>query len=225
MMNYKDRYNVACNLIDKGYLIHSTDASFDNFDKGFIKGGSRAREGYGFYFSDMPYKCIDYGDNLIIIKKNDFNFLELSDEIDLGWFSDEDIRYNIAKLEYMLDGCRSNREYDMYSSEIEKLEDELRNYDSDLLMYVKEAIKQGARNYGQLEYYMNDPQVNVPKLIKVYLNKGYDGGHYDGIYTVFNFDKLNEKFIRYEAMSEGEMLIKHVVNETVREYLRHNLVK
>lgn len=224
-MNYKDRYNVACDLIEKGYLIHSTDASFDKFDKDFIKGGSRAKEGYGFYFSDMPYKCIDYGDNLIIIKKSDFNFLELGDEIDPRLFSDENIRCDIARLEHMLDSCRSNREYDMYSSEIEKLEDELRNYDSDLLMYVKDAMNQGARNYGQLEYYMNNPQINIPKLIDVYLRNGYDGGHYDGIYTVFNFDKLNDKFIRYDAMSESEILIKHIVKETVRDYLRYNLVK
>lgn len=225
-MGYNERYNVACDLIDKGYLVHSTDANFDKFDEDFIKGGFRAREGYGFYFSDMPYKCVDYGKNLIVIKKDDFNFLELGDEIDLGLFSDEDIRRDIAKLECLLDGCRSNREYDMYSSEIERLEGELSNYDTDLLMSVRDAINNGARNYGQLEYYMNNPQVNVPKLIKVYLRNGYDGGHYDGIYTVFNFRKLNEKFTKYETVSEGiEMGIRRIVRETVREYLRYNLVK
>jgi hypothetical protein len=73
-MEYNDKYNLAVNLIQKGYLIHCTNEQFTHFDAKHIKGGGRAKEGYGFYFSDMPYKPIGYGENFKVIKKSDFNF-------------------------------------------------------------------------------------------------------------------------------------------------------
>ena len=58
-MRYDEKYKVAVDLIDKGYLVHCTDNEFDRFDSRFIKGGSRAREGYGFYFTDGNYVQLD----------------------------------------------------------------------------------------------------------------------------------------------------------------------
>lgn len=224
-MEHKDKYNVASELIEKGYLIHCTDAVFSQFDEKFIKGGFRAREGYGFYFSDMPYKSIEYGNEMILIKKDDFNFLNLEDKINMDWFSNDAIKYEIARLEYLLDNCRNSREYDLYTTAIDSMKEKIGEFDEDLWLYVREAVKEGAENYGQLEYYINNPQVNVPKLIKVYLNNGYDGGYYDGIYTVFNVNKLNEKFIKYNVMSESAIMLKYIIKETIDDYLRHNLLK
>lgn len=36
----------------------------------------------------------------------------------------------------------------------------------------------------------------IPKIIKIYIDNGYDGYVTDGIYTVFNFDKLNKYLIK-----------------------------
>ena len=73
-MTEGEKYDIAVKLIGNGYLIHCTNAVFNEFDKSYIQGGSRAHEGYGFYFTDMPYKAISYGEIFKIIKKDDFNF-------------------------------------------------------------------------------------------------------------------------------------------------------
>lgn len=223
-MEYQKKYEVAVELIKKGYLIHCTNEDFDKFDEKHIKGGFRAREGYGFYFSDMPYKSIEYGNNMLLIKKDDFKFLDLSDRIDTSWFSNDGIRDEIARLELQLDNCRNSREYDLYSKAIDELKSKSEGYDEELWLYVRDAMKQGAKNYGQLEYNILNPQVNVPKLIRVYLSKGYDGGYYDGIYTVFNIPKLNRKFVKYnanESKKKGVSLskeeLRRIIRETVRE--------
>ena len=171
----------------------------------------------------MPYKGIDYGDKFLLIKKDEFNFLNLTDDIDMSLFDGSDVNAKIAYFEDLLMNVRSNREYDMYSDEIERLKSE-NPCDDRFLMCVREAVYNGAANYGQLEYMISNPQYNVPKLISVYLKNGYDGGYYDGIYTVFNFDKLNEKFIKYDV-GMNEQFIKRIVCETIREYLKDNLVE
>ena len=78
-MTEDEKYDIAVKLIGNGYLIHCTNAVFNEFDKAYIKGGSRAHEGYGFYFTDLPYKAISYGEIFKIIRKDDFNFLNTLD--------------------------------------------------------------------------------------------------------------------------------------------------
>ena len=111
-MDYSEKYKLACDLIKQGYLIHCTDNDFDNFDSEYIKGGSRAREGYGFYFSDMPYKPIEYGKYFYIIKKNDFTFIDADFNINKSNYLYDNlvIPYDkeIYKLEELLFNCRNN---------------------------------------------------------------------------------------------------------------------
>lgn len=188
-------YRVAVKLINQGYLIHCTNADFNEFKSNFIKGGSRAREGYGFYFSDMPYKSIQYGQNIKVVEKDSFNFLDLTDKVDMSLFSSENIDIELNRLESQLYDVRNNREYEDIQTQIEKLQQEKPKYDDNLIYYVNDALKNGSDNYGSLEYNIRNPHVNIPKLIQVYINNGYDGGYYDGIYTIWNFNKLNQNLI------------------------------
>ena len=149
-MTEKEKYDYAAKLISKGYLVHCTNAEFDKFDKQFIQGGRRAKEGYGFYFTDMPYKPITYGDIFKIIKKDDFNWLNTKDKIDTNLFFDDSLKDKIAELNYQLDYCRNNREFDYLSSEIQKCKDKLNSFDKELIDYVKLAISEGAETFGNL---------------------------------------------------------------------------
>lgn len=212
-MNYDIRYKIASNLINDGYLIHCTNANFENFDKQFIQGGMRAKEGYGFYFTDMPYKALEYGNNFKLIKKDDFVWLDTNDNINVSLFYDENIDIEIASLEHQLDNVRNNREWDYINSEIEKYKNKQTSYDQDLYYYVKQAIKDGAKTYGNLEYLIRNPQYTIPKLNKCYINNGYDGYYTDGIYTVFNFDKLNKNLISHP----DEIIQNYIRLENIRK--------
>lgn len=194
-MEYNDKYNLAVNLIQKGYLIHCTNEQFTHFDAKHIKGGGRAKEGYGFYFSDMPYKPIGYGDNFKVIKKSDFNFLNSSTPIsDLSYIFDNRLQSEIYRLEQTRDNVRSNREWDALSNEIDELKQEYQNIGGDeLFQNINTAIKMyGAKTVGNLEYKIPNPEFSIPHLVQLYVLYGYDGYVTDGIYTVFNFNKLNQ---------------------------------
>ena len=212
MLSYAEKFKLAAQLIQKGYLIHCTNAEFDSFDPSFIKGGMRAKEGYGFYFTDMPYKSIDYGDLFKVIKKDDFNFLDSSDKIDISLFYDDTLEIEIAKIDIALDNARNIREYDYYTQLQNELKQKLDSYDEDLYYYVKMAISEGAKTYGNLEYLIKNPHITIPKLIKVYTDNGYDGYSTDGIYTVFNFDKLNK---RCKTLNDDELCA--ILNESVKK--------
>ena len=137
-MTEDEKYGIAVKLIGNGYLIHCTNAVFNEFDKSYIKGGSRAHEGYGFYFTDMAYKAISYGDIFKIIRKDDFNFLNSSAPIDTSLFYKDNgqIEQQIYKLEYYLDNARNNRDYNYYSNEIDKLKSQLSQNDDNLKAHI-----------------------------------------------------------------------------------------
>ena len=185
----------------------------------------RAKEGYGFYFTDMPYKAIDYGTNFKLIKKEDFNWLNSREQIDTKMFYNEDIEIKIASLEYQLDNVRNNREWDYINSEIDKYKNKLNSYDEELYFYIKQAIKEGAKTYGNLEYLIRNPHLNIPKLIKCYINNGFDGYYTDGIYTVFNTNKLNhlmiknpEEIIQNYLNNEAYNRIYSIINENFNKF-------
>ena len=192
-MTYKYKYNIAVNLIQNGYLIHCTDAIFNQFDSSFIKGGSRAKEGYGFYFSDMPYKSIDYGENFKVIKKSDFNFLDSNTPINIKMFENQ-FEIKLYQLEDELSNVRNNREYNIITQEISNIKNIYKKIGgSELFENIERAIKEyGAKTIGTLEYYIPNPDKMIPKLTQLYVYWGYDGYVTDGIYTVFNFKKLND---------------------------------
>ena len=194
------RYDFAVKLINKGYLIHCSPEIIEKFDSKFIKGGNRAKEGYGFYFSDMPYKSIDYGDNFYIVKKNKFNFLNSFDKIDMDFFFKDinkksELEYEIYKTQNLLDNVRNIKEYDFYTKKIEELNNELEKFEKNqsFLLILQNSIKKyNPKTYGQLESYIVNPDYNIPKLIQFYIENGYDGYETEGIYTIFNIDKLNQ---------------------------------
>lgn len=193
MLTYEQKYTISTKLINKGYLIHCTNSNFNKFDSKFINGGARAKEGYGFYFSDMPYKSIDYGDKWKIVKKDVFNFIDSSSKLNTNMFHDS-YREKIFSLEEKLNYVRSNREYNAIQEEIDRLEHEYEEIGgSDLFRMINYTIRRyKPTTIGNLEYYMETPQKYVPLLTKLYVSYGYDGYETDGIYTIFNFDKLNK---------------------------------
>ncbi len=219
-MEYDVKYKIASQLISDGYLLHCTDAIFDSFDEKFIKGGMRAKEGYGFYFTDMPYKAIDYGTNFKLIKKENFIWLNSSEQIDTKMFYNEDIEIKIASLEAQLDNVRNNKEWDYINSEIDKYKNKLNSYDEELYFYIKQALKEGAKTYGNLEYLIRNPHLNIPKLIKCYINNGFDGYYTDGIYTVFNTNKLNQLMIK-----NPEEIIQNYLNNENKIICTNNIMK
>lgn len=192
MLTFSQTYKVAAQLINNGYLIHCTNSNFNKFDSSFIKGSERAKEGYGFYFSDMPYKPIEYGDKWKIIKKDDFNFIDSSSKLNPDMFNNS-YQERITMLDDKLNYVRSNREYDAIQQEIEKIESEYNKIGgSNLFKMINYTINRyRPSTIGGLEYYMENPEKYIPLLTKFYVSLGYDGYETDGIYTVFNFDKLN----------------------------------
>ena len=190
---YADNYQIVSNLINDGYLVHATPTEFDEFNPEFIRGGMRAHEGYGFYFTDMQYKPLEYGNILWVVKKDDFNFLDSSTPISIDMFG-EKYKIELHKLNDRLDNVRTNREYDYISSEIERLEDEYNKLGGDNFFdYIDIAIEQdNARTIAQLESRIRNSKYTVPKLTELYVSWGYDGYITDRIYTIFNFDKLKK---------------------------------
>lgn len=197
-MDYNQKYKLAANLIQKGYIVHCTDAFFKYFSPSHIKGGSRAKEGYGVYFSDMPYKPIEYGDIFKVVKKSDFNFINSQDPITkYSYIFNNDILTDIYRLEQRLDTIRNVREYDELNAEISRLRNEYEKIGGDeLFRCIDMAINQyKAKTIGGLEYNLPNPDTMIPKLTQLYIQYGFDGYETDGIYTIFNFDKLNKLVI------------------------------
>lgn len=199
---YTHREYIASELIKNGFLIHCTNNKFSgDFDASYIHGGERGREGYGFYFSDMPYKSIQYGGYWKIIPKSVFNFIKLTEPIDLDFLFNynrlKEIEEEIYSIRAQLENVRNNREWDLLSDREDKLRelrDNLNNYRYSML---KDAIlfcikDYNPKNYGQLCQYIMNPQYFLPQLSTLLVEKGIDGWEYEGIYTIFNFEKLNQ---------------------------------
>ena len=169
-MDYNQKYKLAADLIQKGYIVHCTDAIFKHFDSSRIKGGSRAKEGYGVYFSDMPYKPIEYGDIFKVVKKDDFNFINSQDPITkYSFIFDNDMMSEIYRLEQRLDTVRNIQEYDELNTEISRLRDEYKKIGGDeLFACIRTAINQyKAKTIGGLEYNLPNPDTIIPKLIQL----------------------------------------------------------
>ena len=226
--DYATRFKLAADLTSRGWLIHGTNSDFEAFDINKIRGGFRAHEGYGFYFTDMPYKGIDYGSNLKLVRKADFNFLNSKTVIRennrlyyLFFHALDYLQYELNKANDRLMNVRNNREYDETNAEIENIKSEMAEMDEDVLTVAKSVINQigSGCTVGQLEY--NIPVNYIPRLVAQYVKLGYDGYETDGIYTIFNFEKLNEKFTTLDriANNEGMEHLKNIVSEALADYV------
>ena len=226
--DYATRFKLAADLTSRGWLIHGTNSDFEAFDINKIRGGFRAHEGYGFYFTDMPYKGIDYGSNLKLVRKADFNFLNSKTVIRennrlyyLFFHALDYLQYELNKANDRLMNVRNNREYDETNAEIENIKNEMAEMDEGVLTVAKSVINQigSGCTVGQLEY--NIPVNYIPRLVAQYVKLGYDGYETDGIYTIFNFEKLNEKFTTLDriANNEGMERLKNIVNEALADYV------
>ena len=223
-MDYNQKYKLAANLIQKGYIVHCTDADFKYFSPSHIKGGSRAKEGYGVYFSDMPYKPIEYGDIFKVVKKSDFNFINSQDPITkYSYIFNNDILTDIYRLEQKLDTIRNVREYDELNAEISRLRNEYKQLGGDeLFRCIDMAINQyKAKTIGGLEYNLPNPDVMIPKLTQLYIKYGYDGYETDGIYTIFNFNKLNHLVETVNTSNPELPLVENVITEGVSPIVYH----
>lgn len=158
-MDLSLKMKIAGTLIKNGYLIHCTNENFNVFDPKYIKGGFRAKEGYGFYFSDMSYKPIEYGDIFKVIKKDKFNFLDSKSPINMNWFGD-DILVQIHRWEERLYNVRNNDEYDRIQSKIEHAESLLEELGGmKFLSFIENTIKgYKLQTIGSIEYYIANPK-------------------------------------------------------------------
>lgn len=196
-------------LISKGYLVHGTNVEFEEFSPDFIKGGSRAREGYGIYFTDTAYKAEEYGQIIIATPKNAFNFIELTESVEKGsnlynqlLGNEENKNKKIeleSQIEFLMNDGRYREALNLYD-EIDKLGDDdygvlYGRLREDCLLAIEYY---GAKNLGSLQYNLINPNVNLPRLAQALTELGYDGGHYDNVYTIWNFDKLNQNLIKIE---------------------------
>ena len=199
-------YNTCRDLISKGYLVHGTNADFNAFSPEYIRGGSRAREGYGAYFTDTAYKAEEYGTKIKAVKKNIFNFIELRASVEYGselyfqLFGNDERkkkRQEIqTKIDFLIDNDRYREALDLYD-ELDKLgssiDDDYGVLYGSLRGDCLEAIETfGAKNLGSLQYNIMNPQRNLPLLANALIKLGYDGGHDDNVYTIWNFEKLNQ---------------------------------
>lgn len=190
--NYAYYYGILAQWIDNGYIIHGTNEKFKYFDENFMsKSSSRKKEGTGFYFSDMPYKPLEYGNIFKAVKKDQLNFIDGYGEIPPDFFSDSKLNERLQQLENALYNCTNAREYNEINDEIDRIKNKIfLDTDTVLLPYVEALMRKGLTKFGQLEY--NITPLLVPRLQSFYIEKGYDGYETDGIYTIFNVKKLNE---------------------------------
>lgn len=199
-------YSLLQSEIRNGYIIHGTNKEFSAFDPSTIQGGFRAKEGYGFYFTDTAYKAMEYGHIYKKVKKGDFNFLEGKAPIHMEMF-DNPFEADYYRIYELMMGTANLREYEFYESQLEILKKKMKQF-GNIFEIVQDTIKRNnLKNFGSIEYYLNYPDENIPKLIEVYKYYGYDGYHCDNVYTIFNFDKLNqlvEDVVIPESMYESK---------------------
>lgn len=199
-------YSLLQSEIRNGYIIHGTNKEFSAFDPSTIQGGFRAKEGYGFYFTDTAYKAMEYGHIYKKVKKGDFNFLEGKAPIHMEMF-DNPFEADYYRIYELMMGTANLREYEFYESQLEILKKKMKQF-GNIFEIVQDTIKRNnLKNFGSIEYYLNYPDENIPKLIEVYKYYDYDGYHCDNVYTIFNFDKLNqlvEDVVIPESMYESK---------------------
>ena len=227
-MDINDLYHFYGRLIENGYIILGTINDFDKFDSEKIQGGSRSREGYGFYFTDTPYKCIEYGNKAKLVQKEIFNFIELKEEIipeELYLNIDNDIFF----LEQDLDNVRNERDYRRINNEIDKLKEKKDELGYKYLYQLEDYVEK-YRTYKSLQNNISDPKI-LSKIAQALVEHGIDGFHDDNVYVIFNFEKLNQnlhdisEFTNEYIKENISRIVKSVINEHDEHYTRREDVE
>ena len=206
-------FNTCNKFISKGYLVHGTNTEFEHFSPDNIRGGNRAREGYGAYFTDTAYKAEEYGQKIYAIPRQAFNFIELTESVEYGsvlykqLFGDDENKKKREELDAQINFLMSNeriREALDLMDERDELDSSIDDDYGVLYGSLRESCLlainyYGAKNLGSLQYNLINPNVNLPHLAQALTVLGYDGGHYDNVYTIWNFDKLNKNLIKIKG--------------------------
>lgn len=196
-----DFFKLIAEYIGNGYIVHGTNLDIDMFDSSFIKGGFRAGEGYGFYFTSRPSKALDYGTKFYAVKADEFNFVNTNanpTEVFKDVINAED---DLQWLRNKQSEVRNNRDYDVYETEINKTNDFYKSIVCDSITeHIIDIIKWKKPSSMRELWYSHVPSNYIPFIAYMLLKLGYDGYREDDIYTIFNVKKLNEKFIRIDTV-------------------------
>lgn len=213
------RYKIIGQLVDRGYIFHGSDKSFDTFDSSIIRGGSRGREGYGAYFTNSAYKAEEYGNNFVILSTKGINIVDSGKTFrELRVLTPYEIEQKINQLNYQLDYVTNNREYNAINNEIKQLNHYLNdnllngiNYvDYKLLkQYNFTPLSNDNTIYNALSFAYNKLSGNgMQSISKILQNMGIDGYIIDNVYVIINYEKLNNNIVK-----DKESLINSVINK------------
>lgn len=93
-----------------GILFHAGSSAIEKLDPSKIKGGARARYGWGVYFASTIFKASEYGSMITFLDSKQLNFLDISSRVtdelisELEKVKDKDIYYDlfISKMKGMI---------------------------------------------------------------------------------------------------------------------------
>jgi len=93
-----------------GILFHAGSSAIEKLDPSKIKGGARARYGWGVYFASTIFKASEYGSMITFLDSKQLNFLDISSRVtdelisELEKVKDKDVYYDlfISKMKGMI---------------------------------------------------------------------------------------------------------------------------
>lgn len=198
---HNNKYIVS--MLRDGYLAHgTTNGNLSSFDANFIKGGCRGEYGYGFYFTDELYKCLEYGTNIYFTPSNIYNFFDLDKN---GGFNNilqeyDNLMDEKYRCEEKLDNVRNNREYNYYNEMLEEIKEKIRNSGNNkkIFDFISIAIREckGYSDESVFKYILcNSPSGMDKELSSFLMSYGYDGVRCGNQYCIFNIEKLNANVV------------------------------
>lgn len=185
--------------VDDGYVLHASNNDFTDFEEGYIQGGNRGIYGWGFYFTDTPYKIREYGSNIKILDIKPFKILNLQDNC--SWIKSkideiEDIDVKIYQYEEELANVVNYKTYMSINNEINELKRFKEGFSafSNVIYVIGRVINKSSN---MLDLNRNIERfTNAKEISNFYLSLGFDGFKYENQYVIFNIDKINEHLVK-----------------------------
>ena len=187
--------------IKMGYLVHGSNEDFEKFDTSRINGGVRAEYGYGMYFTNEPYKALEYGQEIYLTKMNLYKFFDLESN-DISAFDEIEKNINeLSKAKYELYNAVNVRDYEYYDDLVKKLTFKTRIGDYEDVVYNEFSKRLKKGGYKNLEDVFKSVRMNLPthfdKYISSFFRKiGYDGIKCGNQFVIFNFELLNNNLLK-----------------------------